>query len=157
MRLAIASDHAGVDIKAIIREELVAAGHVVEDLGTHDTNSCDYPDYAAMAASRVAAGEADRAVLICGTGVGMAIAANKIRGARAASVSEPVSAALARSHNDANIVCIGARIVGPEMALEIVRTFLSTEFSRGDRHVRRVGKISALDDARCDTGVRCQP
>ena len=148
MKLAIASDHAGVDIKAMLRDTLRAEGHEVLDLGTHDYASCDYPDYAALAASKVAQGEVERAVLICGTGVGMAIAANKIRGVRAASVSEPVSAGLARSHNDANIVCLGARIVGPEMALEIVRVFLSTPFSNGERHARRVAKIIKLDDAR---------
>lgn len=148
MKLAIASDHAGVDIKAMLRDTLRAEGHDVLDLGTHDHASCDYPDYAVLAASKVAQSEVERAVLICGTGVGMAIAANKIRGVRAASVSEPVSAGLARSHNDANIVCLGARIVGPEMAVEIVRAFLSTPFSNGERHARRVAKIIKLDDAR---------
>lgn len=148
MRVVIASDHAGVALKTTLRELLHAEGHQVTDLGTHSEESCDYPDYATLAAEHLVRGEADRGVLICGTGVGMAISANKVRGIRAASVSEPVSAALARSHNDANVVCIGARIVGPEMAVEIVRTFLNTPFSNGERHARRVAKIAALDARR---------
>lgn len=148
MKVVIASDHAGVTLKALLCEALGEDGYEVEDLGTHTEESCDYPDYAALAAERVSSGKADRAVLICGTGVGMAISANKVRGIRAASVSEPVSAALSRSHNDANVVCLGARIIGPEMALEIVRTFLKTPFSNGERHARRVSKIAALDAGR---------
>lgn len=152
MRLVIASDHAGVGVKRLLSEELTRAGHDLEDLGAHDDASCDYPDYAEQAALKVASGEAEMGVLICGTGVGMAISANKIPGIRAASVSEPVSAELARSHNDANIVCLGARIVGPEMALAIVRTFLETPFSNGERHARRVGKIRALEQAHLGCG-----
>lgn len=148
MRVVIASDHAGVALKTTLTELLNAEGHQVTDIGTHSEESCDYPDYAALAAEHLVRGDVDRGVLICGTGVGMAISANKVRGIRAASVSEPVSAALARSHNDANVVCIGARIVGPEMAIEIVRTFLNTPFSNGERHARRVAKIAALDARR---------
>ncbi len=145
MHVVIAADHAGIHIKSDLIESLGAAGHSVTDLGTHSDQSCDYPDYAVAAAARVASGEADMGVLICGTGIGMSISANKVPGIRAAAVSDPVSAKLARSHNDANIVCLGARIVGPEVADEIVRAFIGTPFSGGERHARRIGKIMALD------------
>ncbi|HSV73179.1 MAG TPA: ribose 5-phosphate isomerase B [Chthonomonadales bacterium] len=145
MRIAIASDHAGYHLKNQLRDTLRAEGYQVEDLGADGGKSSDYPDYAVQVAKAVSLGEAERGVLICGTGVGMSLAANRVRGVRAAAVSEPVTARLSREHNDANVVCIGERIVGPEMALDIVRTFLSARFSEGERHVRRIGKITALD------------
>lgn len=148
MKLVIASDHAGVEMKSSVVQALEADGHEVTDLGTHDARSCDYPDYAVDAARRVVAGQCEMGILICGTGVGMAVSANKVAGIRAAAVSEPVSAALARSHNDANVICFGARIVGPEVALEIVRAFLATPFSHGVRHERRVAKMNGLDAGR---------
>ncbi|NLI00175.1 MAG: ribose 5-phosphate isomerase B [Chthonomonadales bacterium] len=147
MHVVIAADHAGIQLKRDLIETLGAAGHTVTDLGAQSEESCDYPDYAVAAANKVASGEADKGVLICGTGIGMSISANKVPGIRAAAVSDPVSAKLARSHNDANIVCLGARIVGPEVAAEIVQAFVATPFSGGERHVRRVGKIMALDCA----------
>jgi ribose 5-phosphate isomerase B len=115
------------------------------DAGPDSAASVDYPDFAARVSRAIPAGEAENGVLICGTGVGMSMAANKIPGIRAAAVSEPVSARLSRSHNDANIVCIGERIVGAEVALEIVRTFLDTPFSQGERHRGRINKICALE------------
>ncbi len=145
MHVVIAADHAGVQMKRDLIEALGAAGHAVTDLGTGSEASCDYPDFAVAAATKVASGLADFGVLICGTGIGMSMSANKVPGIRAAAVSDPVSAKLARSHNDANIVCLGARIVGPEVAAEIVAAFVGTPFSGGERHVRRVGKIMALD------------
>ncbi len=153
MKVAIGSDHAGVAMKASLIASLRLDGWELTDVGAHIEESCDYPEYAVAVARQVASGEADRGVLICGTGVGMAIAANKVRGVRAASVSEPVSAALARSHNDANVVCLGARIVGPEVALEVVRAFLSTAFSGGERHTRRVEQIRRLDNRRDDVAA----
>jgi ribose 5-phosphate isomerase B len=146
MHIVIASDHAGVRMKSDLIETLGAAGHTVTDLGANSEESCDYPDYAVAAASRVAGGDADLGVLICGTGIGMSMSANKVRGIRAAAVSDPVSAGLARSHNDANVVCLGARIVGPEVATAIVQTFVSTPFSGGERHSRRVAKINAIEN-----------
>ncbi|MBM3495834.1 MAG: RpiB/LacA/LacB family sugar-phosphate isomerase, partial [Armatimonadetes bacterium] len=110
MHIVIAADHAGIRMKSELIETLGAAGHTVTDLGAQSEPSCDYPDYALAASGRIVSGDADLGVLICGTGIGMSMSANKVRGIRAAAVSDPVSAKLARSHNDANIVCIGARI-----------------------------------------------
>ncbi len=145
MKIAIGSDHAGFVLKNRLRDQLIADGHDVVDLGAHSTVSSDYPDYAATVGNAVVAGMAVRGVLVCGTGVGISIAANKVHGVRAAAVSEPVSARLARSHNDANIICVGERIVGIEVAFEIVRVFLETPFSEGERHIRRIDKVSQLE------------
>jgi ribose 5-phosphate isomerase B len=145
MHIVIAADHAGIRLKSDLIEALGAAGHTITDLGAQTEQSCDYPDYAVAAARRVAAGQAELGVLICGTGVGMSLAANKVRGIRAAAVSEPVSAKLARSHNDANMVCIGARIVGPETASAIALSFVNEPFSGGERHTRRVEKVMAIE------------
>lgn len=147
MKIAVGSDHAGFALKGKLVDMLIAAGHEVEDVGTNGTESTDYPDYAALVARAVASGKAERGVLVCGTGVGMSIAANKIAGIRAAAVSEPVSARLTRCHNDANIICIGERIVGQEVAEEIVSIFLETPFSEGERHKGRVKKIGQLESA----------
>jgi len=119
----------------------------VVDLGTYSPESVDYPDYGAAVARSVAAGESDLGVCVCGTGIGISIAANKIDGARAAVVHDVTSARLAREHNDANIVCFGARLVGPAVAIEALDTFLRSEFE-GGRHLRRVGKITALEHRR---------
>jgi ribose 5-phosphate isomerase B len=145
VKVSIGSDHAGYALKGIVAESLRAAGHEVTDVGAWSEESTDYPDYAAVVACAVAAGEAERGVLVCGTGVGMSLAANRVPGVRAAAVSEPVSARLSREHNDANVVCIGARIVGPEVAIDIVRTFLDSAFSGGERHIRRIAKVTALE------------
>lgn len=148
MKIAIGSDHAGFHLKNRLRDMLRAEGHHVLDLGADSPEASDYPDFAAQVGRAVASGMAERGVLVCGTGAGICIAANKIPGVRAAAVSEPVTARLARSHNDANIVCIGERIVGPELAVEIVRVFLETPFSEGERHVRRINKIAELENHR---------
>jgi ribose 5-phosphate isomerase B len=139
-RIVMGSDHAGFDLKEELERELAARGHAVTDLGTHDLTSTDYPDYAHPVARAVMEGEADLGVLVCGTGIGMAMAANRHRGVRAAVCSEPFSARMARAHNDANVLCIGARVVGPGLALEILEAFLGADYE-GGRHDRRIGKI----------------
>lgn len=149
MRIAIGSDHAGYPLKEIIKSYLADSGVEVEDLGTTSEASVDYPDYAAAVARKVAAGLSDRGILVCGTGIGMAIAANKVHGIRAASVESLEAARLSRAHNDANVLTLGARITPADLALGIVRTFLATPFD-GGRHQRRVDKITALDDLHSD-------
>lgn len=147
--VAIASDHAGVELKAALVDWLDSRGVSVRDLGPPDAQSVDYPDYAQRLGEEIAQGRAARGVLICGSGVGISIAANKIAGIRAALVGEPLSASLARRHNDANVVCLGSRIVGEEMARACVQAFLDGSFDPGDdgRHRRRVDKIAALRDS----------
>ena len=149
MRIAIGSDHAGYHLKEIIKSRLVESGAEVDDLGTASEASVDYPDYAAAVARRVASGASDRGILVCGTGIGMAMAANKIHGIRAASVEGLESARLSRAHNDANVLTVGARITPPELALAIVQTFLDTAFE-GGRHQRRIDKIMALEGTQPD-------
>lgn len=145
MRVVIGSDHAGFDQKQRLAQHLTAAGVSVADLGTADAEgSVDYPDFAIAVARRVAAGEADFGVLVCGTGIGMAIAANKVAGVRAANVTTPEFARLAREHNDANVVTVSARFVPVQVNEEIVDAFLATPFAAG-RHADRVAKISAAE------------
>ncbi|MBZ0119996.1 MAG: ribose 5-phosphate isomerase B [Sandaracinaceae bacterium] len=140
MRIAIGCDHAGLPLKRALLPSLEARATQVRDVGTHDEASCDYPDYAHELARLVAEGEVDLGVLICGSGVGMSIAANRHAGVRAVVCSEPYSAAMVRKHNDANVLCMGARVVGPGLAEGILEAFLSASFE-GGRHARRVGKI----------------
>jgi ribose 5-phosphate isomerase B len=149
VHLAIGSDHAGYRLKETITSSLLDAGHAIDDVGTGSEAAVDYPDFAADVARRVVSGACDRGILICGTGVGMAMAANKIDGARAAAAGDLESARLARAHNDANILTLGARITGPDLALAIVRVFLETPFE-GGRHQRRVDKIMALEGSHAD-------
>jgi ribose 5-phosphate isomerase B len=130
-----------------VRSLLLSRGIEVQDFGTVDDASVDYPDYAALVGRAVAAGEADRGILACGTGLGMAIAANKIEGVRAAPIVDLESARLSREHNDANVLALGARVTSAEMALQIVATFIDTPFA-GGRHQRRLDKIAALDHER---------
>lgn len=144
MKVAIGCDHGGLELKQAIVETLKALEISVEDMGTHDRNSCDYPDFAQRVAQAVVEGRCQQGVLICGTGIGMSMAANKIAGIRAALCNEVFSAKMARAHNDANILCIGARVVGPGVADEIVRAYFTGSFE-GGRHARRVQKIGALD------------
>ena len=144
MKIAIGNDHGAVDMKNHVMGWLKDNGYEVVNFGTDSTESTDYPIYAEKVARAVVSGECDRGVLICGTGIGISISANKIHGVRCALCSEPVSTALSRQHNDANIVAMGARTIGPVMAEEIVRTFLTTEFE-GGRRARRVEKIMQLD------------
>lgn len=144
-RIAIGADHAGRSLKEEIVAFLRETGYPVEDMGTHGDESVDYPDYALSVARAVATGAADLGILICGTGIGMSIAANKVRGIRAAVATDCYMARMAREHNDANILCLGGRVVGPGLALEIVQTFLQSRFA-GGRHARRVEKIRAAEE-----------
>jgi len=144
MRVAIGSDHAGFDQKERLKAHLEASGHEVVDVGAASADeSVDYPDFAELVASVVASGAVDRGVLVCGTGIGMAMAANKIDGVRAANVTDPAFARLAREHNDANVLALSGRFVPEEINGEIVDVFLGTEFL-GDRHSQRVEKIGRL-------------
>ncbi len=140
-RIAIASDHAAIEMKAALATWLREAGHEVTDLGPSDSASVDYPDYGYRLAQAVASGAADRGVALCGSGIGISISVNRHKGCRCALVSEPLSARLAREHNDANVLAMGARIIGPEMAKACLDAFLSTPFG-GERHQRRVDKLS---------------
>jgi ribose 5-phosphate isomerase B len=144
MKIAIGADHAGFELKEKLKAALGRHGHSVIDEGTINTNSVDYPDFAAKVAHDVAEHRADRGVLVCGSGVGMAIAANKINGIRAANVNNVTEAQLSREHNDANVLAIGARFLKDEDAFQIVDTFLNTEFAHG-RHDARVEKIKQLE------------
>lgn len=141
MKIAIASDHAAIAMKADLRDWLIEQGHEVADLGPDTTDSVDYPDYGYLLASVIAEGTAERGIAICGSGIGIAIAINRNPAVRCAQVSEPLSAKLCRSHNDANIIAMGARLIGPDMARACVSAFLDTEFE-GGRHQRRVDKLS---------------
>jgi ribose 5-phosphate isomerase B len=141
MRIAIASDHAAVTLKTDLAAWLAELGHEVDDLGTHGTDSVDYPDYGYRIAEAIAARTADFGVALCGSGIGIAIAANRHPACRCALVSEPLSARLARSHNDANVIALGARLIGAEMARACVEEFLATPFT-GGRHGPRVDKLS---------------
>jgi ribose 5-phosphate isomerase B len=139
--IAVASDHAGFDLKEILKRDLQEAGHEVIDLGTNSTQSVDYPDYGRAMADTVASGKAGRGVLVCGTGIGISIAANRNPKIRAAVVHDVTSARLSRQHNDANVVAFGQRLIGTEVAREALRVFLNTEFE-GGRHAGRVAKLS---------------
>ena len=143
MKIAIACDHGALGLKAAVKNYLLENGHEVLDFGT---NSLDYPDYVAPAAKAVAAGECDRGIVLCSTGIGVSIAANKVKGIRCALLSDLMSARLTREHNDTNMMAMGAFIVGEALALQIVDTWLNTEFSQGERHARRIAKIAALEE-----------
>ncbi len=142
MRIAIASDHAAFALKSALTAWLRDAGHDVVDLGPDDEASVDYPDYGYKLADAIASGTAVRGIALCGSGIGISIAVNRNPACRAALVSEPLSAALARQHNDANVIAMGARLTGMDMARACIETFLTTEFA-GDRHSRRVAKLAA--------------
>lgn len=142
MRIAIASDHAAVELKAELREYLIGLGHEVADLGPETAERVDYPDYGYKLAAVVADGTAERGVALCGSGIGISIAVNRIPACRCALVSEPLSAALAREHNDANVIAIGARLTGVDMAKACLDAFLATPFG-GGRHGPRVDKLSS--------------
>ena len=141
MRIAIASDHAAVDLKAELRDYLLELGHQVADLGPETADRVDYPDYGYLLAAVVADGTAERGVALCGSGIGISIAVNRNPACRAALVSEPLSAALAREHNDANVLAMGARLIGSDMAKACIDAFLATSFG-GGRHAARVDKLS---------------
>lgn len=144
MKIALASDHRGFPAKTKITELLTQEGHEVVDVGCNDTNSCDYPDFAIEASKLVAGGSADQAMLFCGTGIGMSITANKIKGVRAALCHDELTAQLARKHNDANVLCLSGDLVGFALMERIVDTWLTTSFEAG-RHKRRVDKINEYD------------
>ena len=143
-KIAIGSDHAGFEAKEKAKSELTALGVEVLDKGSHTLDSVDYPDFGAAVARAVASGEVERGVLVCGSGIGISMAANKIPGARAALCWNEETARLAREHNDANVLCFGSRFIEPEQAARMVRIFLETDFA-GGRHTQRVEKLSALD------------
>jgi ribose 5-phosphate isomerase B len=140
MRIAIASDHAALELKALLCAYLRDAGHEVNDLGPHDGTSVDYPDFGYKLAEAVATGDAERGVALCGSGIGISIAVNRHPGCRCALVSEPLSAKLSREHNNANVIAMGARLTGSDMAKACLDAFLSTPFG-GDRHLARVNKL----------------
>ena len=146
MKIACAFDHAGFPLKPIVLETLQAAGHEVIDLGTDSTAPVDYPDKARDAAAAVLEGDADRAVLVCGSGAGVAVAACKFPGIRAATAHDTYTAHQAVEHDDVNVLCLGARVIGPALAAEIVAAFSLAEFTGEERHVRRLGKITAIED-----------
>ena len=146
MKIAVASDHGGFDLKEQVKVWLQEMGHEVEDFGCHSKESCDYPDFGAATARAVASGQCERGIVICTTGIGISITANKVKGIRCALCSEPWSAEMTRRHNNANMLAMGAGAVGPLLARRIVETFLTTEFE-GGRHQRRVDKITAVENS----------
>src|SRR5215510_2480068 len=145
--VALGADHAGFPLKEDLKTWLITHGYDVVDLGTQSAESVDYPDFAIGVGSAITAGKADRGVLVCGTGIGMAMAANKVPGVRAAACSDAFTARMSREHNDANVLALGARITAREAAIEILEIWLGAKFA-GDRHARRVEKIAALDRMR---------
>lgn len=140
MKIVLASDHGGYDLKEEIKKHLTEKGYEIEDIGTHSKESVDYPKYGREAAEIVASGKADKGIICCGTGIGISLAANKVKGIRCAVVSDTFSAKMSRAHNNANMLSLGGRVVGTGLALEIVDIWLSTEFE-GGRHERRVSQI----------------
>lgn len=148
MKISIASDHGGYDLKEVVKKHLEEQGHEVKDFGCFEKKSCDYPDFGRPAAQAVASGEVEKGILICTTGIGMSMIANKVKGVRAALCADTVSARLTREHNDANVLVMGAGIVGPVLAVSMVDTFLSTDFSFEEKHERRIAGINKLDELR---------
>ena len=147
MTVAVGADHAGWNLKESLKAWLLEQGHDVIDFGTHSPDSVDYPDYAAQVGESVSVGKVDRGLLVCGTGLGMAIAANKIPGVRAVACNDLLAARMSREHNDANVLALGGRLLGREAALEILGIWLETPFAAG-RHVQRIDKIAALERRR---------
>ena len=146
MKIAVGCDHGALDLKNKLVEHLEKKGFQVQDFGTYTADSCDYPDFAAPAAQAVAKGDCDKGIVLCTTGIGVSIAANKVKGIRCALLSDVMSARLTREHNDTNMMAIGAGVVGQMLALEIVDTWLGTEFSHNERHQRRIDKVMALEN-----------
>jgi ribose 5-phosphate isomerase B len=145
MRIACAFDHAGFPLKPVVLETLAAAGHEPIDLGTWSTDPVDYPDTARDAADAVLDGRAERAVVVCGSGAGVAVAACKVPGIRAATAHDTYTAHQAVEHDDVNVLCLGARVIGPALAAEVITSFLAAHFTGEERHVRRLGKINAIE------------
>lgn len=145
MKISIGCDHGALALKNKLVEHLTAQGHEVKDFGTYTSASCDYPDFAAAAARAVASGECEKGIVLCTTGIGVSISANKIHGIRCALLSDPWSAKMTRLHNDTNMMAMGAGVVGENLALEIVDTWLGTAFSGEERHQRRIDKVMELE------------
>ncbi len=141
MKIAVGSDHGGFELKQLVIDFLKEVGQEVDDVGCYDTESVDYPDFADKVCARVQSGACERGILICGTGIGMSISANRHRDIRAALCHEAYTARMSREHNNANVLCLGGRVLGPEIALDIVGTWVETEFA-GGRHQRRLDKLS---------------
>ena len=146
MKIAVACDHGALDLKNKVVAALTAQGHTVQDFGTHTAASCDYPDYVGPAAKAVAAGEFDRGIVLCTTGIGVSITANKVHGIRCALLSDVASAKLTRLHNDTNMMALGAGIVGEILAMEIIDAWLNTPFSGDARHQRRIDKLMRYEE-----------
>ena len=145
MNVVFAADHAGFDLKQWLAAELARDGHVISDLGTHDTSPTDYPDYARALGKAVVSGQAERGIMVCGSGVGACIAANKIKGIRAGVCHDTYSGHQGVEHDDMNVLCLGARVIGPAAALEVVRAFLAARFSNEERHARRLRAILDIE------------
>jgi len=145
MRIALGSDHAGYPLKEQLATWLAESGHAVYDLGTHSTDPVDYPDYAAAVGQAVLDGRADRGIVICGSGAGAAVAANKLNGIRASVAHDVYTAHQMVEHDDVNVLCLGSRVIGTALAQDLAEAFLGAKFSREDRHVRRLDKIKALE------------
>ena len=145
MKISIGCDHGALDLKNALVKRLTEQGHEIKDCGTYTLDSCDYPDFAAKAANAVVSGECERGIVLCTTGIGISIAANKVKGIRCALLSDVMSARMTRDHNDTNMMAMGAGVVGQNLAFEIVDTWLGTEFSHNERHQRRIDKVMALE------------
>ena len=146
MKISIGCDHGALELKNVMVAHLTKKGYEVKDFGTYTADSCDYPEFAEAAAKAVACGECDKGIVLCTTSIGVSITANKIKGIRCALLSDVMSARMTREHNDTNMMAIGAGVVGPMLALEIVDTWLGTDFSNEARHQRRIDKMMALED-----------
>lgn len=146
MKIAIGADHAGYELKDKLAAELKKLGHDVEDFGTNSSAAVDYPDFAKKVSEAVASKRAERGLVVCGSGVGASVAANKVRGARAGLCHDTYSAHQGVEHDDVNVLCLGARIIGEELAFEIVRSFVNAKFSNAERHVRRLNKVLAIEN-----------
>ena len=145
MKIAIGCDHGAFELKNAVVKHLQGQGHEVSDFGCYSLDSCDYPDFAAAAANAVVSGECEKGIVLCTTGIGISSAANKVKGIRCALLSDPLSARMTREHNDTNMMALGAGIVGKNLALEIVDTWIGTEFSGEAKHQRRIDKVMALE------------
>ena len=146
MKIAIGCDHGALDLKNVMVEHLTKKGYEVADFGTYTAASCDYPEFAAAAAKAVASGECEKGIVLCTTGIGVSITANKVKGIRCALLSDVMSARLTREHNDTNMMAIGAGVVGQMLALQIADTWLETDFSGDERHQRRINKLMAVEE-----------
>lgn len=145
MKIALCCDHGGLNLKNAVKQYLSENGYETVDFGTTNETSCDYPDFALLAAEAVAAGKCERGIFVCTTGIGISIAANKVPGIRCAMCTEPLSARMTREHNDANVLALGGGYTGVNLAKEIVKVFLETPFSEGENHKRRIDKITAIE------------